>query len=337
MKITHSSGSYEILFQPLQIPSGIVVTDSNVFAAQSKHIQSRETIVLNPGEESKSLAVFGELCRTLSQRGVSRSSTLIAFGGGVIGDLVGFAAATYMRGINFVQIPTTLVSQIDSSVGGKTGIDLPEGKNLVGAFYPASRVLIDTSILGTLPERQFRSGVAEVLKTGLIQSSSMFDLLANSPLKSSDSRLETVIQDCVKIKARIVEEDEFEKSGLRAQLNFGHTVGHALEQVTNYSMYTHGEAIAIGMVVETRIGELLGYSRMGLTQQVKSLMIGHELPTKAVELIDVDRIISTMRRDKKSHGGELTMSLIERPGQCSLISDIDVELVKEVLREFAKS
>ena len=337
MIITHASGQYEVKFQEVELPTGIVVTESNVFTVHKSYLTNHETIVLEPGEHSKSLSVYEHLCRTLAQKGASRNTTLIAFGGGVIGDLVGFAAATYMRGVNYVQIPTTLLSQIDSSVGGKTGVDLPEGKNLVGAFYPPSQVQIDFSLLDTLPLRQFQCGVAEVLKTGLIQSASITASFDQRPLVPGDDRLPSTIEECVAIKARIVQEDEFERLGLRAQLNFGHTVGHALEQATEYRTYTHGEAIAIGMVVESKIGERIGFSNDGLTEAVESLMNGHGLPTKAVELIEVDRIISAMRKDKKSSSGELSMSLVKRFGQCSLIPNIDESIVKEVLREFAKS
>ncbi len=336
MKITHAIGQYEVLFQPIQLPIGIVVTDSNIYESHKHRLENLETIILEPGEHTKSLATYGDLCQKLAQRGVTRKSTLIAFGGGVIGDLVGFTAATYMRGINYVQIPTTLLAQVDSSVGGKTGVDLPEGKNLVGAFNPPSQVQIDISLLQSLPLRQFQSGMAEILKTGLIQSVTLASNLSERPLVPSDDRLESIVHECVAIKARIVQEDEFETLGLRAQLNFGHTIGHAIEQVTKYCKYTHGEAIAIGMVVEARIGEKLGFSDTGLTESVEFLMSRHQLPTKAVELIEAKSIISAMRKDKKSIAGELSMSLLKSVGQCELVANIEEGVVTEVLHEFAK-
>ena len=336
MKIVHSRGQYDVLFQPVEIPDGIVVTDSNVFQAHQSRFANHQTIVLKPGEQAKSLEVYGELCRKLVQSGASRHTKLIAFGGGVIGDLVGFTAATYMRGVNYIQIPTTLLSQIDSSVGGKTGIDLPEGKNLVGAFNPPSQVQIDVSLLETLPHRQFRSGTAEILKTGLIQSPNLANSMVKQPLVPQDSRLKNILEECVGIKARIVQEDEFETKGIRAQLNYGHTVGHAIEQITNYSTYTHGEAIAIGMVVEARVGERLGFSDRGLTEYVELLMTGHGLPIKAVELIETESIISAMRKDKKSTKGEISMSLVKSIGVCELVINIDEDVVTEVLHEFAK-
>ena len=336
MIIRHSGGQYEVNFQPMDMPVGIVVTDSNVFEAHKNRLAKHDTIILEPGEHAKSLEIYGQLCRTLAQRGVTRKSTLIAFGGGVIGDLVGFTAATYLRGVNFIQIPTTLLSQVDSSVGGKSGIDLPEGKNLVGAFNPPTHVQIDLSLLDTLPLRQFQCGVAEILKTGLIQSPTLTMELKKKTLLPEDHRLPALIKECVGIKAHIVQEDEFETKGLRAQLNYGHTIGHALEQVTNYNKYTHGEAISVGMVLEAKIGERIGFTKSGITEFVQSLMTGHGLPTKAVELIEVDRIISAMRMDKKSSNGELSMSLLESIGNCSLVPDVDEGIVKEALHEFAK-
>ena len=336
MIITHSAGQYEVLFQSINLPDGLIVTDKNVFDLHRSYFENRDVVVIAPGEESKSLPVYENLCRNLAQKGVTRKSTLIAFGGGMIGDLVGFAAATYMRGLNYIQVPTTLLSQIDSSVGGKTGVDLPEGKNLVGAFYPPSQVQIDFGLLKTLPLRQFTCGLAEILKTALIQSPAMAANLSEKQLNPDDDRLPRIIEDCVKIKARVVQEDEFELTGLRAQLNFGHTVGHALEQVTNYKRYTHGEAIAVGMLAEIKIAVAIGLANKDLIKTVENLLNGHGLPTKAVELLEGDRIISAMRKDKKSSNGELSMSLVSSIGICSLVPNIDESVVREVLNESAK-
>ena len=336
MRVIHSRGEYDVHFQPICLPDGIVITDSHVFELHRQSLGTLDVIVLEPGEQTKSISSFEFLCRSLVQKGATRKSKLIAFGGGVIGDLVGFAAATYMRGVDYIQVPTTLLAQIDSSVGGKTGVDLPEGKNLVGAFYPPSEVQIDVSLLKTLPYRQFQSGMAEVIKTGLIQSSSLAESLLENALVQYDDRIAKIVEECVAIKARIVQEDEFETLGLRAQLNFGHTVGHALEQLTEYSKYTHGEAIAIGMVVETKIAEVMGLASPGLTSKVELLMNNHGLPTKAVELKETELIISAMRKDKKSVNGELSMSLVKSVGNCQLISNIEEGVVKRVLHEFAK-
>ena len=336
MTIDHSCGKYFLDFRPLAIEDGIVVTDSNVFAYYQHNIEGLDSIVLTPGEQTKSMSSYEDLCRALVKKGATRKSKLVAFGGGVIGDLVGFVAATYMRGIDYIQVPTTLLAQIDSSVGGKTGIDLPEGKNLIGAFYPPKEVHIDVSLLETLPIREFQSGLAEVIKTGIIQSQALTTSLMQKPLTQGDDRILSTVQECVQIKARIVQEDEFETKGIRAQLNFGHTIGHAIEQITKYSKYTHGEAIAIGMVVETMIAERLGIADKELTSKVKFLMVGHGLPTKAVELKEAELIIAAMRKDKKSTKGELSMSLVKSIGECELVANIEEGVVTEVLHEFAK-
>ena len=192
------------------------------------------------------------------------------------------------------------------------------------------------SLLETLPIREFQSGLAEVIKTGLIQSQALTTSLMQKPLTQRDDRIQSTVQECVQIKARIVQEDEFETKGLRAQLNFGHTVGHAIEQITKYRKYTHGEAIAIGMVVETMIAERLGIADKELTSKVKFLVDGHGLPTKAVELNEAELIIDAMRKDKKSTKGELSMSLVKSVGECELVTNIEEGVVTEVLHEFAK-
>ena len=335
MIVKHATGHYEVLFQSVQIPDGVIVTDRHVAQAHPHLIKEHPVVILEPGEHTKSLEGYGDLCRHLVQLGVTRKTTLVALGGGVIGDLVGFVAATYMRGVPYVQIPTTLLAQVDSSVGGKTGIDLPEGKNLVGAFNPPTQVQVDSALLATLPERQFRCGMAEVIKYGFIQSPTLFDKLRMQPLLGQDDRLSSVVEECIRIKARMVEEDEFETKGIRAQLNFGHTVGHALEQITKYETYTHGEAIAVGMVVEARISERIGIAPEGLSEKVESLMAQHGLPTRAVELKEVGDLVAAMRKDKKSSRGEISMSLLREIGNCDLIQNLDEQHVVEACLEFA--
>ncbi len=334
MIVSHSTGQYEILFQPVQVPDGILVTDQNVYRALPQLFAGRNPIILTPGEQTKSLGEYGKLCSQLVERRATRKTVLVAIGGGVIGDLVGFAAATYMRGVPYVQIPTTLLAQVDSSVGGKTAIDLPEGKNLVGSFYPPTHVQIDTSLLRTLGSRDFRCGVAEVIKYGFIQDAPLVELLRSEPTTLQDPRIPDIVRRCVEIKARMVQEDEFETTGLRAQLNFGHTIGHALEQITGYSVYTHGEAIALGMIVETKIAEKIGFADLGFTAEVENVIASHGLLFRAPELKNSDRIIELMRKDKKSSSGELTMSLVSRTGQCALMPNVDQMAVREVLDEY---
>src|ERR1700722_15698115 len=242
----------------LSLPgSPIIIADravSNLFEQlqESTAIPERENwgyllpTFLPNGEEAKSLEIYAKIMNDMAHNRYSRSAVMIALGGGVIGDLAGFVAATYLRGIAFVQVPTTLLAMVDSSVGGKTGVNLPEGKNLVGAFHQPKLVVADLDTLKTLPAREFAAGMAEVIKYGAIKDKALFDRVAKG-VKPDDSDLDEIIEKCVTIKARIVEQDEFEEKGLRALLNFGHTIGHAIEKATGYNTYLHGEAISLGM------------------------------------------------------------------------------------------
>ncbi len=329
--ITLRAGTSQVVFEPAQFPEqSLVVCDSNLKEVLHQH----NPIVVPAGEGSKNLKQYEELLSELTRRQAKRKTPLIAVGGGVIGDLAGFAAATYMRGIPFIQVPTTLLAMVDSSVGGKVGIDTEFGKNLIGSFYPAERVCIDMSWLPTLPERQWQSGMAEVLKYGFIMDAELAANLNAEPLTSHlDHRTESVIATCIEHKKQVVEADEFETTGYRAILNFGHTVGHAIEKLTNYETYTHGEAISIGMVIETRIGEKLGICSPGLSSTVEKDLQAHGLPTNSDTTQDVENIIQSMRGDKKSMRGEISMSLITKIGECNLVHDIPEAIVREVLRE----
>ncbi len=308
----------------------IIVTDSNL----AHSVEHEVPIVIPAGESSKCLRQFEYLLDQLANKGAKRKTKLVALGGGVIGDLAGFAAATYMRGIPLIQVPTTLLAMVDSSVGGKVGIDTPAGKNLVGAFYPAQEVFIDQSWLSTLPERQWQCGMAEVIKYGFIMDRNLAEALAQNPLLNpSDQRISVTVRQCILHKKKVVEADEFETTGYRAILNFGHTIGHAIEKLTNYEVYTHGEAIAIGMVIETKIGEKLGICEQGLSNIVAQTLEAHGLPTNSAVTNDVENIIQSMRGDKKSVRGELSMSLVTEIGACQLVQDIPESLVREVLNE----
>jgi 3-dehydroquinate synthase len=331
IEITLRAGTSLVAFEPAKFPEqSVVVCDSNLEAV----LQPHNPIVVPAGESSKNLKHYEELLSELARRHAKRKTYLVAVGGGVIGDLAGFAAATYMRGIPFIQVPTSLLAMVDSSVGGKVGIDTEFGKNLVGAFYPAERVFIDTSWLKTLPERQWQSGMAEVLKYGFIMDAELAANLTANPLTGYlDHRTESVIATCIAQKKQVVEADEFETTGYRAILNFGHTIGHAIEKLTNYASYTHGEAISIGMVLETKIGEKLGICAPGLSSRIEGDLRAHGLPTNSDTIQDVENIIQSMRGDKKSMRGELSMSLITKVGACSLFHDIPEAQVREVLSE----
>ena len=237
-----------------------IISDNSVAALFAQRIEHQlATMGLQPfrltvpvGETSKSMEQLAKLLSQMAEKKVPRTGTVIGLGGGVVGDLAGFVAASYLRGVAFVQVPTTLLAMVDSSVGGKTGVNLPEGKNLVGAFHQPKLVIADLDTLKSLPPREFPAGMAEVIKYGAIKDKALFDRVARG-VKPDDSDLDEIVEKCVAIKARIVEEDEFETKGQRALLNFGHTIGHAIEKATGYKTYLHGEAIALGMRAATLI------------------------------------------------------------------------------------
>jgi 3-dehydroquinate synthase len=334
MEVRSSSGSYSIEFASLtaiatDLPSNsFVITDRNVWSHWGSIFDHLPTLVLEPGEASKRLAGAETCYRWLAHHGATRSSTILAFGGGVIGDLAGFVAATYMRGVRLIQVPTTLLAMVDSSVGGKVGVDLPEGKNLVGAFYPPQKVLIPLETLGTLPPREFTNGMAEVCKYGAIMDAQLFGELSRGV---SRGQMQSLIKTCISHKADVVQEDEFETTGRRAILNFGHTVGHALEKVTGYSDLLHGEAISIGMVVESRIGESIGHTKTGTTEQLRACLESNGLPTE-LPLVEEQELIAAMKLDKKALPGQLAFSLLTHIGGCKLCTGVPEEAVLAALK-----
>jgi len=276
------------------------------------------------GEENKTLAVVAGLYDRLLDIRMDRSGVLITLGGGVVGDIGGFAAATYMRGIDFIQIPTTLLAQVDASIGGKVGVDLPRGKNLVGAFYQPKIVIIDPDVLVTLPKRQLVSGLAEVVKHGIIADLELFNFSSKEPdalLRMDRDALEFVIARSCEIKAAVVTADERE-SGHRAILNYGHTVGHAIEAVTNFAQYTHGEAVSIGMVTATLISETAGLAAPGLAADIAGTLRGLELPIAVNPDVNLDLVIQAMVYDKKFVSGKLRLVLPMRIGEVRIVDTI---------------
>ena len=260
---------------------------------------------LPPGESTKSADWLGRLWEALAESGFDRTSGLIAVGGGVVGDLAGFAAATFMRGIPWYVVPTTLVAQVDSAIGGKVGINLPAGKNLAGAFWQPSEVWIDPQLLSTLPEREYLSGLAEVIKYGVIADADLFSLLEgnSAKLRSRDPEiLREVILRCCQIKAEVVTADERETKSLRAKLNYGHTFGHAIEKVAGYGEFLHGEAVAIGMVWAARAAEQLGFVNEAFSARQRHLLQQCGLPT-AWTAAPSAKILDAMKFDKKRQGG----------------------------------
>lgn len=295
-----------------------VVTDSNVgplyeeTVVKSLRAAGFETAVhrFPAGEASKCHACLLDIYGFLADFGITRSDIVVALGGGVCGDMAGFAAATFMRGVGIIQIPTTLLAAIDSSVGGKTAVDLPQGKNLVGAFWQPRLVLCDADTLKTLPDKVFRDGMAEAIKYGCIKDKKLFELIADGGIK--DEKLLEMIACCVDIKRGVVERDERE-SGERMLLNFGHTLGHSVEKLFEYETYTHGEAVAMGMAAAARAGEKNGDTAPGTADLVEAALKVYGLPTQLPK--PVAELAAAARSDKKCSGDNLNFILLKRIGE----------------------
>ncbi len=292
------------------------------------------TIIIPDGEAYKDLFwayyIYGELLK----RKLDRSSAIIALGGGVIGDIAGFVASTYMRGISFIQAPTTLLAQVDSSVGGKTGVNHPLGKNMIGAFYQPRLVWTDVDTLRTLPKREFLAGMAEVIKYGVIWDAGLFSFLdenRSAILDLEKDPLTHVIKRSCEIKAEVVSKDERE-GGLRAILNYGHTVGHAVETATGYAAYIHGEAVAIGMQVAAKLASLLGLLDRKDVERIRSLIDSYELPSSVPAGLETERLFSSMQLDKKAVAGELRFVLPEKIGSVRILSVSDTAKIIESMR-----
>lgn len=328
--------------QRLKATHAFLITDANVadlYAAAVGHRLSRaglrvDSLTLPAGETEKTPARVFACWEALVRSQADRKSLVVAVGGGVIGDLAGFVAATYTRGLRFLQIPTTLLAHVDSSVGGKVGVNLPDAKNMVGAFWQPSGVLIDTRTLDTLPAREYAAGLAEVVKYGVILDPPFFELLETNvdSLRARDPELlRRVIARCCQLKAVVVRQDEREETGLRAVLNYGHTFCHAIETVTHYERFLHGEAVAIGMVCASRLAERLGRVPAELTERQQRLLAALDLPISLPPLPTPD-LIAAMQRDKKVEHGRLRFVLPTRLGHVELVSGIDDRLVADVLR-----
>jgi len=306
-----------------------LITDSEVDRCQTPFLDACFSgfakWVLPAGESSKNLQHFAEALEYLAGLGLDRSTTIFAVGGGVVGDFAGYVAASYMRGVDFVQIPTTLLSMVDSSVGGKTGVNLKAGKNLVGAFHQPKAVYIDIARLDTLPERQFASGMAEIIKAGMLADLSFFEKLESlSGLDPQHPALPEIIQRACEIKAEVVAADERESaaSGGRALLNLGHTFGHAIEQCTAYSRYLHGEAISIGIMMACKLSEDLGFLRAGDTERTRKVMVTYKLPVRLAEPLSKEAMNIAMGRDKKKKQGSLKYVVIKQLGQAITLANI---------------
>ncbi len=290
-------------------------------------------VILPDGEEYKTLDILNRIYTALLENRFDRGCTLLALGGGVIGDMTGFAAATYQRGVGFVQVPTTLLSQVDSSVGGKTGVNHPLGKNMIGAFYQPGSVLIDVETLSTLPDRELSAGLAEVIKYGLIDDASFFDWLDDNMealrQRDTDALVHAIQRSCAD-KARVVAADERE-AGQRALLNLGHTFGHAIETGMGYGAWLHGEAVGAGMCLAAAMSERMGLLDRASRERVSELVARAGLPTQPPTEIDAERFRSLMAVDKKVRDGNLRLVLLRGIGKAFLTSDFDESALTSLL------
>lgn len=329
--------------QPLNLGHKVlVITNSAVRKLHGKAVEESlrqsgykvQVAEVPDSEEAKTPDQATKLYDVMFNAGMDRNSPVLALGGGVVGDLSGFVAATYMRGVPFVQIPTTLLAQVDSSVGGKVAVNHPQGKNIIGAFYQPKLVLTDTGTLNTLDQRDVLSGLAEVIKVAIIKDAVFFEWLENNTsrvLALEPAALKYVIETSCRIKALVVEADETEQ-GVRAILNYGHTVGHALETLAGYGTYRHGEAVAVGMAVEANISQKLGLIATNIAYRVKSLLAKFGLPV-ALPLLDAQELISLMYKDKKVFNDTLTLALINNIGQAIIKQDVPEEIILQAIEE----
>jgi len=320
----------------------VVIADAAVVGRHAKKLVenlnasgiSAQVVSVPSGEKSKCVAEADRLWKKLLELGADRKTLIVALGGGVVGDLAGFVSATYARGLAFVQVPTTLLAQVDSSVGGKVGVNLPGTKNMVGAFWQPVGVLIDTQTLETLPEREYLSGLAEVVKYGVILDAEFFERLerdAAALVAKKHDVLREVIARCCRLKADVVEADEREETGRRSVLNYGHTFAHAIEAVAGYGELLHGEAVSIGMTCAARLAQKLGRVDAGFVQRQERLLAALKLPAELPSL-DGEKLLAAMAHDKKVADGKLRFVLPTRLGDVELVDEIGLPDVRAALR-----
>jgi 3-dehydroquinate synthase len=319
----------------------VLITDANLETTHAVTVAQSLTqaniavdvLVVEAGEPSKSIDTADALWQKMLELGADRRTAVVAVGGGVVGDLAGFVAATYARGLDFFQVPTSLLAQVDSSVGGKVGVNLPAAKNMVGAFWQPVGVLIDTAVLATLPEREYRAGLAEVVKYGVILDAEFFAYLEGHVAElnaRAPAALRHVIARSCQLKADVVSRDERELTGLRAVLNYGHTFCHAIESVTGYGEYLHGEAVSMGMICASRLAERLGRIPPEITARQRALLAAVGLPVNPPEL-DADALLNAMKHDKKTEHGRMRFVLPTRLGHVELVDGVEPSLVRGVL------
>ena len=329
-----------VIFALRPVTHAVVITDDNVAQHATAVAESIadagadvDVLTVAGGETSKSVDMAAVLWDEMLAAGADRKSVVVAVGGGVVGDLAGFVAATFARGLEFVQVPTTLLAQVDSSVGGKTGINLASAKNMVGAFWQPLAVFIDTHVLRSLPDREYISGLAEVIKYGVIQDADFFGYLedhVDELNQHDDDTIRHVVSRCCRLKADVVEADERETSGVRAILNYGHTFAHALEAISGYGQLLHGEAVSIGMLCASRLAESLGRIDAETTHRQHALLSAVGLPV-AIPAVDPDALLELMMHDKKVEHGRLRFVLPDRLGHVELVGDVDPAAVRAAL------
>lgn len=333
-------GVYDVLTAPVSrladhpMQRAVIVTDEIIAPLHAERVAAllREAdvplqlVTVPAGEAHKNLETVQRLWHSFLEYGLDRKSTVIALGGGVIGDLAGFAASTYMRGIQWVCVPTTLLAMVDASLGGKTGFDLPEGKNLIGSFYPPALVLADPQFLKTLPEAELISGLAEVVKHGIIADPALFDLCERGR-QCIEDELDQIVRRAMAVKIEVIEEDPYER-GPRAALNLGHTVGHAVELVSGFRL-RHGEAVAIGMVVEAKLSERLGVAERGLSERIAQALARLQLPVDIPGGLPREEILRAIRVDKKKNDKVIRFALPAQIGKVELVDVTDPEIVLE--------
>lgn len=335
------SGLAAFLRQRSRSSHAVIITDSNVDQLYADGLGDQladdewevHLLVVEAGERSKLPEVACDLWETMLEEGADRQSAVVAVGGGVVGDLAGFVAATFARGLEFFQVPTTLLAQVDSSVGGKVGINLPGAKNMVGAFWQPLGVLIDVDVLTSLSEREYRAGLAEVVKYGVILDAEFFAYLEQNiaAIHARDTGiLRDIVESCCRLKADVVEADERETTGLRSALNYGHTFAHAFEAAGDYDQLLHGEAVSLGMMCAARLAEKMGRVDAKFVERQQKLLAALRLPLE-VPAFDHDELLDFMRRDKKVDDGKLRFVLPDRIGHVELVKDVRTDDVLAAL------
>lgn len=298
-----------------------------------------DAVIIPDGEQNKSLASWQQILESLLKNNYYRSATLIALGGGVVGDVAGFAAAVYQRGVNFIQVPTTLLAQVDASVGGKTAVNHPLGKNMIGAFHQPQAVVIDVNTLETLPDREFRAGISEIIKTALLADEAFFVWLEKNLallLSKHKEILIEAIKRAVQIKSKIVEADETEKIGRRALLNLGHTFAHAIESCTHYAEYLHGEAVAIGLSLAAALSEKRGSISQKDVERIRQLFISAGLPTELPASVTNDQLIAAMSLDKKITQKGFVFILLSALGEAKIVEDVSEAELNKLLINYRR-